>query len=37
VVEVDGVQYFVARDDFPEPIGPNYWDRKPAKKKGGAE
>lgn len=36
VVEVDGVQVFVARDDFPEPIGPNYWNRKPAKNRGGA-
>jgi ubiquinol-cytochrome c reductase iron-sulfur subunit len=28
VVVQDGVQYFVARDDFPEPIGPNFWERK---------
>ena len=28
VVVQDGVQYFVARDDFNEPIGPNFWDRK---------
>lgn len=24
---VDGVQYFIAKRDFPEPIGPAYWER----------
>ncbi len=24
---VDGVQYFVARADYPEPIGPAFWER----------
>jgi ubiquinol-cytochrome c reductase iron-sulfur subunit len=24
---VDGVQYFVAKGDFPEPIGPAFWER----------
>lgn len=24
---IDGVQYFVAKRDFPEPIGPAYWER----------
>jgi ubiquinol-cytochrome c reductase iron-sulfur subunit len=28
VVVVDGAQYFVARHDYNEPIGPAYWDRK---------
>jgi ubiquinol-cytochrome c reductase iron-sulfur subunit len=28
VVVVDGAQYFVARSDFNEPIGPAFWDRK---------
>jgi ubiquinol-cytochrome c reductase iron-sulfur subunit len=27
VVIEDGVQYFVARNDFNEPIGPGYWER----------
>ena len=24
---VDGRQYFVAEGDFPEPIGPAFWER----------
>jgi ubiquinol-cytochrome c reductase iron-sulfur subunit len=28
VVGEDGKQYFVARSDFTEPIGPGYWERK---------
>jgi ubiquinol-cytochrome c reductase iron-sulfur subunit len=28
VVGADGNQYFVARSDFIEPIGPGYWERK---------
>jgi ubiquinol-cytochrome c reductase iron-sulfur subunit len=28
VVSEDGRQYFVARSDFTEPIGPGYWERK---------
>ncbi|MBN9619443.1 MAG: Rieske 2Fe-2S domain-containing protein [Actinobacteria bacterium] len=27
-VGADGRQYFVAKSDFPEPIGPAYWERK---------
>ncbi|HEY3737289.1 MAG TPA: Rieske 2Fe-2S domain-containing protein [Jatrophihabitans sp.] len=28
VIVENGVQYFVARNDYNEPIGPAYWDRK---------
>jgi ubiquinol-cytochrome c reductase iron-sulfur subunit len=28
VAGADGKQYFVARGDFPEPIGPGFWERK---------
>ena len=27
VVNIDGKQYFVARSDFPEAIGPGFWER----------
>ncbi len=27
VEEIDGVQYFVARSDYTEPIGPSFWER----------
>jgi ubiquinol-cytochrome c reductase iron-sulfur subunit len=28
VETVDGVQYFISRDGFPEPVGPGFWDRR---------
>jgi len=28
VIGDDGKQYFVARNDFNEPIGPGFWERK---------
>ncbi|MFN2539734.1 MAG: Rieske 2Fe-2S domain-containing protein [Mycobacteriales bacterium] len=28
-ITVDADGYFVARDDFNEPVGPSYWERKP--------
>jgi ubiquinol-cytochrome c reductase iron-sulfur subunit len=27
VVVIDGKQYFVAKGDFPEAIGPAFWER----------
>ena len=31
-ITVDADGYFVARDDFNEPVGPSYWERKPSYK-----
>ncbi|MCU1603324.1 MAG: Rieske Fe-S protein [Frankiales bacterium] len=31
-ITVDSEGYFVARDDFNEPVGPSYWERKPSYK-----
>ncbi|MCU1623272.1 MAG: Rieske (2Fe-2S) iron-sulfur domain protein [Frankiales bacterium] len=31
-ITVDADGYFVARDDFYEPVGPSYWERKPSYK-----